>query len=104
MGLRQREWARRTRDKLLDLLGRRCVWCGATEAEKKMTFDCIEPKGHHHHRQKSWSQRMSFYRRQLAEDNLQVLCDSCNSRKGETCIDFRVPELNWEHLGELTPF
>ncbi|MCU0783722.1 MAG: HNH endonuclease [Verrucomicrobia bacterium] len=104
MALRQREWAARARRDLMQQLGRACAWCGS---KKRLTFDCIVPtgdglRGHHAY---EWSWRISFYRRQFQEDNLQVLCDVCNSRKGNTTLDFRtVPEMNWEHLGELTPF
>ncbi len=104
MAARQRDGARRAYGKILDLLGRHCVWCGATESEEKLTLDCIEPMPDHH-AEKEWSWRVSFYRAQLAADNLQVLCDRCNSRKGEAVIDFRpAPELNWEHCGEFRPF
>lgn len=109
MAARQRVWAAKVREKLFDTLGRRCAWCAAREDEAKLTFDCIVPtqdgdRGHH---KIEWSSRMSFYRKQLDLDNLQVLCSSCNSKKGTDVIRFiprRLPELNWEHLGELQPF
>ncbi len=84
MAARQKEWARRTREKLFDLLGRECQWCGTTE---ELSFDTIIPtrEGHKsdHHRRYDHSWRMSFYRRQLAVGNLQVLCVRCNSAKGD---------------------
>lgn len=87
MGARQRAWAARVRDGLLDLLGRRCAWCQRTEPEVKLTFDCIVPtrdgpNGHHRRYDVSW--RMSFYRAQVLAGNLQVLCLHCNSAKGAT--------------------
>ena len=114
MGQRQRDWARRTREKLFDQLGRACQWCKRQAGEPDehgrptvLTFDCIEPtsdgvRGHH---KVEWSARMSFYRAQLAADNLQVLCDRCNTRKSDTVIRFAPdPELNWEHISPMTPF
>lgn len=78
MGLRQRQWAERTRDAIFDILGRVCVDCGATE---QLEFDCIIPQGNKHHREMEWSWRMSFYRQQLANGNLAVRCQVCNGRK-----------------------
>lgn len=106
MGQRQRAWAARPREKLLDELGRTCAWCGRTEAEVKLTFDCIVPAADAagHHRRYDWSWRMSFYRAQLAADNLQVLCDECNGRKGAAVIRFIPERLNWAHLGGFAPF
>lgn len=104
MGLRQRNWARRTREKLLDDLGRACAWCGKTDTEAKLTFDCIIPtrEGHKsdHHNRYDWSWRMSFYRAQRAIGNLQVLCDSCNSKKGDA-ITFHETELSGFDLPPL---
>ncbi len=54
------------------------AFCGTTE---QLEFDCIKPMGDKHHRYDT-SQRMSFYRRRHAEGNLQVLCSTCNARKG----------------------
>lgn len=101
VGLRQKEWARRTREKLIALLGGKCVWCGAVE---NLSFDCILPQGPDHHRRMDWSGRMSFYRAQNDSGNLQILCVSCNSKKGDSVTDAAQPEMNWEHLGNLKPF
>jgi len=77
MAKRQREWARRTRDRLFDELGRWCRRCHTTE---KLEFDLIHPLGDQHHKME-WSHRMSFYRRQHEANNLQVLCQRCNAQK-----------------------
>lgn len=78
MSLRQRTWARKTRDTLRLELGGKCVKCGTTE---DLEFDCKKPMGSFHHRAMCWSWRMSFYRAQHALNNLQLLCKSCNCRK-----------------------
>ena len=105
-----KKWAIKARRELMDKLGPKCAWCGLTEEEAEddgtyLTFDCIVPVGNDHHKG-STDQRMVFYRKQHFEhDNVQVLCLSCNGMKQDSCVDFRtVPELNWSHLGDLTPF
>ncbi len=79
MARAQKEWARQKRHELMSLLGNVCAHCGTAE---NLEFDCIYPKGDRHHRGEA-SQRMCFYRRQFREGNLQVLCNVCNSRKGD---------------------
>lgn len=83
MAKRQKEWAKRTRDRLFDLLGRKCQHCGATE---ELEFDVIVAHNNDHHRKYDWSQRMTFYKRQYEANNLQVLCTKCNSRKGDDLV------------------
>lgn len=77
MGLRQRQWAAKWTIKLRLLLGGKCIDCGTTE---DLHFDCIYPQGDHHHRIE-WSWRMSFYRKQYAQNNLALRCEKCNGRK-----------------------
>jgi hypothetical protein len=79
MGLRQREWARKTRDKLRLELGGVCSvpGCGRTD---DLEFDVILPVDQPHHRIE-WSQRMSFYRQQHARKNLCLKCSYHNGLK-----------------------
>lgn len=80
MGQRQKDWARRKRDELFIIIGRQCARCPSTT---DLEFDVIIPVGNDdHHRRYSWDQRMTFYWRQYEDDNLQVLCKSCNAIKG----------------------
>jgi len=78
MGVRQKAWARNAREQLFETLGRACVFCGATE---QLQFDCIRPLGDAHHKLE-FSARICFYRGQLEQGNLQVLCARCNAVKG----------------------
>jgi len=104
MSRQAKEWAKRRRAELMELLGGKCHWCGESDPTK-LTFDCIEPTGHDHHAG-STDQRMCFYLRQHRErDNIQILCFGCNGLKGSAILDFRpVPEMNWQQVGELAPF
>ena len=78
MAKRQREWARRTYDKLILQLGGKCVECGSLSA---LTIDHIEGCDFDHNKIE-WSHRVSIYRREALEGKLQVLCEKCNSKKG----------------------
>lgn len=79
MGQRQREWARRAYDKLIQDLGGKCVKCGTTE---KLTIDHIDGCDFVH-KDVEWSYRVSIYRREAKENKLQVLCDKHNCQKGD---------------------
>lgn len=79
MARRQRDWARRERDRLHALLGGKCQACGTS---KDLTLDCKIPMGGDHHRIE-WSARISFYRAMLTLGNLALLCGTCNARKGD---------------------
>lgn len=81
MGQVQRRWAKFQRALITRLLGGRCAHCGEDDP-KLLTFDCIQPKGDEHHKWKA-DKRITFYRIQMALDNLQLLCESCQTRKSE---------------------
>jgi hypothetical protein len=83
MGLRQRDWARKERERIIKALGGCCRVCGSTMF---LELDCIKPTGDGHHRIE-WSWRVSFYRRQLAIGNCQCLCQRCNAKKGADSIE-----------------
>ena len=82
MAARQREWARRARERLLASLGRKCVDCGSTE---DLELDCIVPLGHHHHGLDP-ARRVSFYRRQARAGNLTIRCSRHNSLKANLSL------------------
>ncbi len=63
---------------MLKILGEKCVRCGETS---NLTFDCIKPCGGRHHRLSSVA-RVTFYMEQMRRGNVQILCHSCNSKKG----------------------
>jgi 5-methylcytosine-specific restriction endonuclease McrA len=84
MAARQRAWARRWRDRLLLLLGNRCRHC---RTRKELSFDVVTPCDCGEHHRREWSWRISFYRAQHAAGNLQILCDKCNARKGDSMPD-----------------
>jgi single-strand DNA-binding protein len=77
VGRYEKEWARRKRRELRAALGGICAECGTN---RRLEFDCKEPRGDTHHRYDT-SQRMSFYRREHRDGNLQLLCSRCHSRK-----------------------
>ncbi len=81
MAAMQREWARRKRDELRAMLGGKCAKCGTRGSIKNgLEFDCKEPRGDRHHRIE-WSSRMSFYKREHEQGNLQLLCKRCHGFK-----------------------
>lgn len=87
----------------MQILGPICACCGVTE---NLTFDTIRPTGDKHHKG-STDQRMIHYRYQHFEHgNVQVLCDSCNARKGDAEIDYRKENLELAGLfaGTSAPF
>lgn len=60
-------------------MGNVCVLC---KAKEDLEFDVIIPVGENsHHRKMSWDQRIRFYRKQRENNNLQLLCATCNGRK-----------------------
>jgi hypothetical protein len=79
MARRHKLWAAATRQRMTMILGGQCACCGSAE---KLTFDCIEPMGHDHHR-KNAPERISFYRKQMRAGNVQLLCESCNGLKAD---------------------
>lgn len=63
---------------LYELGGQRCFCCGESFPLEELTEDHIEPIG------LGVSNRI---------DNIQLLCGSCNSKKGRQTIDYRPKEV-----------
>ena len=65
---------------LFSLLGEECKECGTVQ---NLTFDLIEPAlNDKHHRFNGYDRILFYWREHRNKSNVQVLCDSCNSRKG----------------------
>ncbi len=79
MAQRQKKWAHAWRARLVAILGAKCNACGATT---ELELDCVVAAGDAHHKMEL-SHRMSFYRKQWRNGNLQLLCSRCNSLKGD---------------------
>lgn len=77
MGQYEKQWARRKRAELTVELGSLCVNC---KREDDLEFDCIIPQGDKHHKMDT-SARMSFYRAQHRNGNIQLLCEKCHRIK-----------------------
>jgi|ERR1044071_9063072 5-methylcytosine-specific restriction endonuclease McrA len=81
MGKRQKEWARKSRAKLVAFLGGVCRCCGAAEA---LEFDHIHPETREWRCcQKSTDVKMTLYWREAKRGYLQLLCEACNKTKGD---------------------
>ena len=78
MGREQREWAKRVRKELVKQLGGKCKECGT---KHDLEFDHLAPRDWVP-REKDPSWRMSIIRREIRKGLIQLLCSSCNSRKG----------------------
>ena len=77
MGARQRKWARKRRAEIIEILGGCCRVC---RTDEKLELDCIISTGHCN-RCREQSALVSFYNKMLKENNLQILCESCHSKK-----------------------
>jgi len=82
MAKRHKRRAKLVRWQLMNLLGRRCTFC---RTKQDLEFDCIQPMGDAHHRLDT-DRRMKFYCQQFLASNLQLLCSSCNARKGDQIV------------------
>lgn len=75
-----KKWAVRRRRELIEELGGKCAHCGEEEYEK-LEFDHINGKDWCA-RGKSTDQRMCRYVKEAKLGLLQVLCKTCNDKKG----------------------
>ena len=69
----------RRREALIDSLGGKCVVCGT---KKKLEIDHINGRDWEPNKKSRWT-RVVIYEREAKEGKLQVLCRSCNAKKGK---------------------
>lgn len=93
MAKSQKCWARKKRRYLIRLLGGKCSneKCGT---RSMLEFDCIVTQSDGHGKLDT-SARMSYYMKQLRNNNLQLLCETCNRVKSRKVIDYRSFELKF---------
>lgn len=80
MAKRNKIKARALRSFLKHELGGVCKMAHKSNCKGVLTFDCIIPMGHDHHRG-STDQRMDFYIKQHLKHNIQLLCEKHNAQK-----------------------
>jgi len=83
----------KTRERIKEALGNRCVICGVSGKEAFLIIDHI----HRHMKKEDWLNKRHHFQgatlRQLKEGELQLLCKSCNSAKSHI--------RKYQHLGLL---
>lgn len=78
----QRDRRRKTRSKIIQKYGGKCICCGESE-EKFLSFDHVDGGGNKH--RKSVGRSMKFLRWILNNNypkTIQLLCHNCNQAKG----------------------
>src|SRR5712691_1798266 len=83
MSAPQMRWAHRVMAKIIASCGNVCNACGSDES---LTIDLIVPDGGKHHG-RGVIGRACYYLKEWRRGNRQCLCDSCNTRKGDTPND-----------------
>jgi 5-methylcytosine-specific restriction endonuclease McrA len=91
--------AERVRAKIMRALGYHCAICASKD---NLTLDCIEPRGHSHHAA-GFIGRQWFYWREYRLGNIQILCDPCQTRKGDMSQADFLAELNNTLVPEVIP-
>lgn len=90
MGKRQREWAIKKRQELVDLLGGVCANCGSTE---DLEIDHINGRDYKLE-EVAFDQRTTRYWREYREGvPLRVLCSDCNKKLRPKKVDKVLDEL-----------
>lgn len=82
MARRQNRWAAKVRVALIEEMGGKCVDCGETDT-KELEFE--HPQGRDWEpRKKSYSARMSIYRREWKAGLIVLCCADCNKKRRKT--------------------
>lgn len=76
--IRNREARTRRRNRLIQRLGGKCVQC---ESIVDLEFDHLYPRNWKSHALSS-DRRLTIYEQEAGDGRLQLLCRSCNAKKG----------------------
>lgn len=86
----EKEWARKRRRLLFEVLGNVCAHAAMGNCKGPLQVDCIKPCGDKHHKMDT-SARQSFYHGQLKKHNLQLLCEYHNATKDKKTDEPDIP-------------